>query len=61
MKGELLTMKMMMMGLVFLVGPDEGEVVVGEDDDDGWEPINLVTGPCDSDSEYWQNLAHNSD
>jgi hypothetical protein len=35
MKGELLTMKMMMMGLVFLVGPDEGEVVVGEDDDDG--------------------------
>jgi hypothetical protein len=43
--------------LLFLVGfwiSDEGGAVVDEDDDDGWEPIKLVTGPCDSNSGYSQ-------
>jgi hypothetical protein len=39
-------------------GVDEGGVV--DEDDDWWEPIKLVTGPCDSDSGYWWNLAENS-
>ncbi len=37
---------------------DEGGVFA--DDDDGWEPTKLVTGPCVSDSGYWQILAQNS-
>ncbi len=37
---------------------DKGEIVA-DDDDDGWEPIKLVTGPSDNNSRYWQNLSQN--
>ncbi len=37
--------------LLFLVGSGEWRVVVDEDDDE-WEPIKLILGPCDSDSGY---------
>ncbi len=40
-------------------GVDEGGVVVDEDDDE-WEPIKLLTCPCDSNSGYWRILSLNS-
>jgi hypothetical protein len=39
-------------------GVDEGGGIVDEDDD-GREPIKLVTGPCNSNSGYLQILAQN--
>ncbi len=45
--------------LLFLMGFDEGGVVVDEDDDE-WGLIKLITGLYDSDSRYWWTLAQNS-
>jgi hypothetical protein len=45
--------------LIISHGVGEGEVVA-YDDDDGWEPIRQVAGPCDGDSVHWWNLAQNS-